>query len=239
MSNIDENSVLRRSNKKSKLPGISVIFMGFIIIGMAIVLIIDANNKENNYISAPAKEYSAEKYYEAGKPYYKVRYVYKVNNKSYYYNDPEKHFNTYDEIITIKYDKNNPNDIYISGYYIYYIILCGVGVVVLILGIIKLISITSKDPEKIIIGEIYDAFTCIGGRKYYIRSLDNEFKPLPPEKTEYFSYFSSDSNSFVIGRKVKFNAYKYGEALLTDMTTDNKAASNINKLKTTDFIFYK
>lgn len=239
MENINEDSILRNNTKKSKTPGISVIFMGLIIIGMAIVLILDANNKNKNYITIPATVSTADKLYEAGKPYYKVKYVYVVNNKKYYYNDPKKHFSGYDEIITIKYNKNKPSDIYISGYYIYYILLCGFGVVVLILGIIKLISLTSKDSEKIIIGEIYDSFTCVGGKKYYIRSLDNTFKPLPVENTEYFSYFSNDSTNFVIGKKVKFNAYKYGEALLTDITTDKKTAYVINELKITDFIFYK
>ena len=239
MNNINEDIILRNNTNKSKTPGVSVIFMGLIIIGIALVLIIDANNKEKKYIAAPAKVSTTEKSYEAGKPYYKVKYVYVVDGKKYFYNDPEKHFSGYDQVITIKYNNNNPSDIYISGYYIYYILLCGFGVVVFILGIIKLVSLTSKNAEKIIIGEIYDAFTCIGGKKYYIKSLDNSFKPLPEEKTEYFSYFSDDYNNFVIGRKVKFNAYKYGEALLTDTTTDKKIAYVINELKTTDFIFYK
>ena len=239
MDNMNEDSVLRFTKKKSKMPGISVIFMGLVIIGMAIVLIIDANNKEENYIAAPATVSTTDKLYEAGKPYYKVKYVYFVDDKKYYYNDPEKHFNDYDQVITIKYNKSNPSDIYISGYYIYYIILCGIGVVVFILGIIKLISLTSKNSEKIITGEIFDSFTCVGGKKYYIRSLNSDFKALPEENTEYFSYFSNDSNNFVIGRKVKFNAYKYGDVLLTDNIGNNKIASNINELKITDFIFYK
>ena len=141
MNNINEDSILRCNNKKSKLPGLSVIFMGLVIVGMAIVLIIDANNKEKNYVAAPAKVSTVDKLYEVGKPYYKVKYVYIVNDKKYYYNDPEKHFNDYDDVVTVKYNKNNPSDIYISGYYIYYIILCGIGVVVFILGIIKLISL--------------------------------------------------------------------------------------------------
>ena len=239
MDNINEDSILRCNNKKSKLPGISVIFMGLIIIGMAVVLIMDANKKEESFVAAPAKVSTVDKLYEAGKPYYKVKYVYVVDDKKYYYNDPEKHFNGYDEVITIKYNKSNPNDIYISGYYIYFIVLCGIGVVVFILGIIKLIALTSKDSEKIIVGEIFDSFTCIGGKKFYIRSLDSNFNPLPDEKTEYFSYFSNDFNNFVIGRKVKFNAYKYGDVLLTEAISNNKEASSINSLKTTDFIFYK
>ena len=76
-------------------------------------------------------------------------------------------------------------------------------------------------------------------KKYYIRSLDNSFNLLPPEKMEYFSYFTNDSNNFFIGRKIKFNAYKYKEALLTDDIGNNRIAYNINELKTNDFIFYK
>ena len=239
MENINEDSVLRVNVKKSKMPGISVIFMGLIIIGMAIVLIIDANNKNKNYVAVSARVFRTTKAYEAGKPYYKVQYQYIVKNEKYYYNDPIKYFNGFDDIITIKYNKNNPSEVYISSYYIYYIILCGVGVIVLILGIIKLISITSKNAEKIIVGEIFDALTCIGGKKYYIRSLDNSFNLLPPEKMEYFSYFTNDSNNFFIGRKIKFNAYKYKEALLTDDIGNNRIAYNINELKTNDFIFYK
>ena len=239
MDNINEDSILRNNIKRSKAPGISVIFMGLIIIGMAIVLIIDANNKEKNYISVSAKVFRTDKLYEAGKPYYKVKYQYIVNNKKYYYDDPKRYFDPYDEIIVLKYNKNNPKDIYISSYYIYYIIIGGAGVVVFILGIIKLLSITSKNKEKIVIGEIYDALTCIGGKKFYIRSLDNNFKALPPEKTEYFSYFTNDLNDFKIGKKLKFNAYKYRETLLTEDIGDNRSIYNINELKLGDFIFYK
>ena len=239
MENINEDSVLRVNVKKSKMPGISVIFMGLIIIGMAIVLIIDANNKNSTYIAVSANIYSSEKGYQAGKPYYKVRYQYIVNNKKYYYDDPVKHFERPDDVITLKYNKQNPKELYITSYYIYYIIGCGVGVVVLILGIIKLVSLTSKNAEKIVVGEIFDALTCIGGKKYYIRSLDASFQPLPPEKTEYFSYFSNDYTNFKIGKKVKFNAYKYKEALLTDNIGNNRIAFDINELKINDFIFYK
>lgn len=239
MENINEDSVLRNNVKKSKMPGISVIFMGLIIIGMAVVLILDANEKNNSYIAVSANIFSSEKDYQAGKPYLKVRYQYIVNNKKYYYDDPEKHFERPDDVITLKYNKDNPKDLYISSYYIYYIIGCGVGVIVFILGIIKLVSLTSKNAEKIIVGEIYDALTCVGGRKFYIRSLDSSFQLLPPEKTEYFSYFSNDYNNFQIGKKVKFNAYKYREALLTDDIGNNRMAYNINELKVNDFIFYK
>lgn len=239
MDNINEDSVLRNNVKKSKMPGISVIFMGLIIIGMAVVLILDANEKNSDYIAISANIYSSEKEYQAGKPYYKVRYQYIVNDKKYYYDDPVKHFETPDEVITLKYNTKNPKELYISSYYIYYIIGCGVGVIVFILGIIKLVSLTSKNAEKIIVGEIFDAFTCVGGKKFYIRSLDNSFQQLPSEKIEYFSYFTNDYNNFKIGKKVKFNAYKYKEALLTDDIGNNRVAYNINELKINDFIFYK
>ncbi len=239
MNNINENNILRNNIKHSKAPGISVIFMGLIIISIGIILILDANNKEKNYISVSSRVFQVDKSYEAGKPYYKVKYQYVVNDKKYYYNDPKKYFNSYDEVIVLKYNKNNPKEIYISSYYIYYIILCGIGVVVFILGIIKLISLTSKNKEKIIVGEIYEALTCIGGKKFYIRSLDNNFKALTPEETEYFSYFTNDLNNFKIGKKLKFNAYKYREALLTEDIGNNRFASNINELKIGDFIFYK
>ena len=239
MKNTNEDNILRNNIKLSKTPGVCVIFIGLIIIGIAIVLIIDANNKNKNYVSISAKVSSTDKLYEAGKPYYKVKYEYVVNNKKYYYNDPKKYFNNYDEIIVIKYNKNNPKDIYLSSYYIYYIILCGFGVVVLVLGIIKLISLTSKNKDKIVVGEIYDVLTCIGGKKYYIRTLDDNFRPLQPEKIEYFSYFTNDYNNFKIGRILKFNAYKYKEALLTENIGNNINAYNINELKTSDFIFYR
>lgn len=239
MENINEDSILKNKVKRSKMPGISVIFMGLIIIGMAVVLILDANKKNENYVAVSAKVFRTTKGYEAGKPYYQVKYQYIVNNEKYYYDDPTKYFDDFDDVISIKYNKSNPSEVYISSYYIYYIILCGVGVIVFILGIIKLVSITSKNAEKIIIGEIYDALTCIGGKKYYIRSLDNSFQPLPPEKTEYFSYFTNDSTDFVIGKKLKFNAYKYKEALLTDDIGNNIIAYSINELKLNDFIFYK
>lgn len=239
MENINEDSILRVSVKKSKMPGISVIFMGLIIIGMAIVLIIDSNNKNSSYVAVSANIYSSEKGYQAGKPYYKARYQYIVNEKKYYYDDPVKHFERPDEVITLKYNTKKPNELYISTYYIYYIIGCGVGILIFILGIIKLISLTSKNAEKIVVGEIFDALTCVGGKKFYIRSLDNSFQPLPTEKTEYFSYFTNDYNNFKIGKKIKFNAYKYKEVLLTDNIGNNRMAFNINELKISDFIFYK
>ena len=139
MDNINEDNILRNNIKRSKAPGIAVIFMGLIIIGISIVLIIDANNKDKKYITTSARLYTKDKLYEAGKPYYKIKYEYIANNKKYYYSDPTKYFNNYDEVIVLKYDKNNPKDIYISSYYIYYIIIGGVGVIIFILGIIKLV----------------------------------------------------------------------------------------------------
>lgn len=237
--NIDEKSILLGNVKKSKVPSISIIFMGLIIIGMAAVLIIDANNKDKNYKTTAGTVNSTQKAYETGKPYYKVRYQYTVNKKTYYYSDPKKYFDGYDEVITIKYNKDNPKEIYISSYFIYFIALGGIGVVVLILGIIKLASVTYKNSERIVIGQVYDSLTCVGGKKFFIRSLDESFNPLPSEKTEFFSYFSNDYNHFKIGRKLKFNAYKYSETAMIDDSIKDKKVININDLRINDFIFYE
>ena len=236
---IDEKSILLGNVKKSKIPSISIIFMGLIIIGMAVVLIIDANNKDQQYKTTAGTVNSTQKQYEAGKPYYKVRYQYTVNKKTYYYSDPKKYFDGYDEVITIKYNKDNPNEIYISSYFIYFIVLGGIGIIVLIIGIIKLASVTYKNSQKIIVGQIYDELTCIGGKKFFIKSLDESFNPLPPEKTEYFSYFTNDYNHFKRERKVKFNVYKYSETTMIDDSVRDKIVININDLKINDFIFYE
>ena len=99
-----------------------------------------------------------------------------------------------------------------------------------------LLSITSKRAEKIVIAVVEDTFTCVGGRKIYFRTLDENGAELPSNKVEYYSYFTDKFDQFPIGKKVKFNIFKYSEVLPTDVYKGVEIKV-VNELKIDDFIF--
>ena len=99
-----------------------------------------------------------------------------------------------------------------------------------------LISLTSNKEEKIVLTVVYDSATCVGGRKIYMKTINPDGTALPPENTEYYSYFTDKIEYFPVGRKVKFNLYKYNKSILTERFND-VIAIQVNDFKITDFIF--
>lgn len=238
-SPINEEDVLKSHIKRRKGPHIFFLFIELIIIGLGTYFFIQSNEKYKTYTVIGADFFSQEKIYEAGKPYYKAKYVYKVNDKKYYYDYPEKFEGTPDQIIQIRYNPKNPNDIYSEKESLFFIIVIATGVVLLFITIGILISISSKKKEKIITVIVEDMLTCVGGRKIYMRNINTPVDNNNPEKTEYYSYYTNQLEKFPIGQKLKFNVYKYAEVLTTETYKDKFISTTINDFKPEDFIIIK
>lgn len=235
----NENEILKSHVKRRKGPHIFFLFIELIIIGLGIYFLIQANEKYKTYIVIGADFFSQEKVYEAGKPYYKAKYVYKVNDKKYYYDYPEKFEQTPDQVIQIRYNPQNPSDIYSEKQFLFFIIVIATGAILLFITIGILISISSKKKEKIITVIVEDILTCVGGRKIYMRNINTPVDDNNPQNTEYYSYYTNQLEKFPIGQKLKFNVYKYAEVLTTEVYKDKFISNTINDFSPDDFIIIK
>ena len=235
---IDENSVLRLNKKRKKWPFVLLLLFFFAVIGGGIYFFLQSKNKYENYVVIGADLKSTEKIFEAGRPYYKGTYQYIVDGKKYYYNYSKKFEGKADNVIQIRYNPKNPNELYDSREAILFIVIIAIGGVFSLITIGILISISSKPSEKIVTVVVEDMLTCVGGRKIYMRTINSNGEDLPSDKVEYFSYFTDQLQYFPIGKKLKFNAFKYGEVLTTEKYK-NTIAGTINEFKITDFIFFK
>lgn len=234
-----EEEILRNPKKRKKGPHIFFLFLELLIVGAGIYLFMQENEKDKTYKTIGADLFLTEKVYKAGKPYYKARYTYKIKNKKYYYNYPGITEQMPDQIIQVKYNPQNPSDIYTNNMMIITIIIISIGVISFFITIGILISISSANQEKIVTAVVEDILTCVGGRKIYLRNNETPVDPNNPNKTEYYSYYTTNYKNFPIGRVVKFNAYKYNEVLTTENYKNNFTAMEINNFKTEDFIILK
>jgi len=237
-TSIDENSVLRLNKKVKKWPFVLLMLLFLSVIGFGVFLLIQSINKYNNYTVVGADLKDTKKIFEAGRPYYVGTYEYIVDGKKYYYDYPKKFEGNVDNVIQIRYNPKNPNELYKSSEFVICIIVISVGAILFFITIGILISVTSKGAEKIVNVVVEDVLTCVGGRKIYMRTVNENGGVLSPEVTEYFCYFTNQLQYFPIGKRIKFNAFKYGEALSTERYKD-KIAFSVNEFKITDFIFYK
>lgn len=234
--NIDEDKKLRLTKKRKKWPFILILLISFIGMGIGGYFLYKSINKYNTYKVVGADLISKEKIYEAGRPYYVGKYQYVVAGEKYYYNYDKKFEGDPDSIIQIKYKPSNPNILYNSKEPIIFIAIIAGSFVLSLVMIGILLSITSKMAEKIVVTIVEDTATCVGGRKIYMRTIDPSGVELPKDKIEYFSYFTDKFEKFPIGKKVKFNAFKYSEVLSTEKYKDNIAMS-VNEFNIDDFIF--
>ena len=69
-----------------------------------------------------------------------------------------------------------------------------------------------------------------------MKTINPDGTALPPEQTEYYSYFTDKIQYFPVGRKVKFNLFKYRKSITTEKFNDIITVQ-INDFEITDFIF--
>lgn len=230
------DDALKPKAKKKRTPYVIFLIIEIIIIGGLAYLISEDINKYNSYTIIGADLFNQEKVYKAGKPYYKARYIYKVDNKEYYYDYPSLYSSEPDQIIQIKYNAKNPQEVYSRKTTIILIIaIACVGVLALI-TIGTIISLSTPQKQKIITAIIEDILILAHGRKIIMRNIDTPVDINNPNNTEYYSYFTENPQNFKIGQKLKFNANKYNEVLTTEIYNNIFETQNINELKLDDFI---
>lgn len=212
---------------------IFLIFISLLVIGLSIYLLVKDNEKYETYKTTAADIVDYEKVYKNGLTYYKGNYKYVVNKKEYYYTEPNMTTHLPDEIIRIKYDAKNPNNVYDENaskmFFIMLFVAGGFG----ILSFIIMAALTSSKVAKELIVQVIEEVNCVGGRRIYLNdiSIKNNDKDFYTKK--YYVYFSND-NKFKVGALLKFNLYKYGEAFTSEKYR-NVSARVIYHFKDDDF----
>lgn len=233
---IDEDKILRVHRKVRKTPFILLFLLCIAIITFGVYNFLQSKDKYENYVVIGADLLRTEKKYQAGVPYYLGTYRYKVNDKKYDYNYPKRFDVKPDLVIQIRYNPDNPKELYNRNETLLYIGIAAGGVLIFLVTFGVLISLTSKKDEKIVLAVVYDSASCVGGRKIYMKTINPDGTLLAPNQTEYYSYFTDKTMYFPVGRKVKFNLFKYKKSISTEKFND-VITIQINDFKITDFIF--
>ncbi|MBP3840915.1 MAG: hypothetical protein IK997_02180 [Bacilli bacterium] len=233
---VDEDKVLRVHRKVKKTPFVLLFLLSIGIVAFGVYNFLQSKDKYNNFVIIGADLLRTEKKYQAGVPYYLGTYRYVVDGKKYDYNNPTRFEGKPDLVIQIRYNPDNPKELYNRNETLIYIGVFSLGIIVFLVTFGVLISLTSNKEEKIVLTVVYDSATCVGGRKIYMKTINPDGTALPPENTEYYSYFTDKIEYFPVGRKVKFNLYKYNKSILTERFND-VIAIQVNDFKITDFIF--
>ena len=216
---------------------IFLIFVSLLVVGLSVYLLVKDNEKYETYKTTAADIVDYEKIYKNGLTYYQGNYRYVVNKKEYYYTSPNITTHLPDEIIRIKYDSKNPNNIYDENdskrLFIMLFIAVGFGVLSFIISA----ALTSSKVAKELIVQVIEEVNCVGGRRIYLNdiSIKNDDKDFYTKK--YYVYFSNDEK-FKVGALLKFNLYKYGEAFTSEKYR-NVSARVIYNFKNDDFEIVK
>ena len=237
LSGVDEDKVLRINKKVRKAPFILLFIFSLVLLGVGIHFFLQSKAKYDNYVVIGADLKRTEKVFEAGVPYYMGTYKYVVDGKKYTYKYSKKFEGNPDRVIQIRYNPKNPSELYDSHETIFFIIVSAAGGLLFLVTFGVLISKTSKKEEKIVLAVVFDSATCVGGRKIYMKTINPDGTAMKPEETEYYSYFTDKYDRFPVGKRVKFNLYKYNKSILTEKFNDIITVQ-INSFSLDDFIFY-
>ena len=233
MENNTNTETTKIFNQKLRVFFIVLIFISLLTVGLSIYLLVKDNEKYETYKTTAADIVDYEKIYKNGLTYYKGNYRYIVNKKEYYYTAPNMTTRLPDEIIRIKYDNKNPNNVYDKNeskrLFIMLFIAVGIG----IFSFIITAALTSTKVAKELILQVIEEVNCVGGRRIYLNdiSIKNDNKDFYTKK--YYVYFSNNEK-FKVGALLKTNIYKYGE-VFTSEKYRNVSARVIYHFKDDDF----
>lgn len=230
------NNVPIKKTKKGKKKYIFLFIVGLLLTILGIYLYTKNETKSNSFVSIAADIYSSEKVYKAGKPYYKARYSYKVDGKEYKYDYPEETESYPQDVIVIKYNKKNPQEIYNNKFDLYFIGLSIVGIIISAISVIVIIAKNTALPDKNIVAVVEELVTCVGGSRIYL----SDIAILPTDNRaateKYYVLFSNNLGKYALGNQISFNANKYGEFLSTEKYKDNKIAKSLHDFKDEDLV---
>lgn len=222
------------SKKTAKKFLIFLIILGILMISLATYLLIDDNNKYNNYTIIAADLLRQETVNEKGITYKRGIYKYIVNKKEYFYTSQKLTTTTPEKITQVKYNPEDPNKIYNEKLSSYYFILLFSGIALSFISIIILISLSKSKLQEIITVQVIEQVTCVGGRRIYLDNIKIPNTDPNAIATKYYVYFSNDLNKFAIGNKLQLNIYKYNEVLTTEKY-NNISARTLYDFKDEDF----
>lgn len=234
--NITNNQIQPQINTKQQLRKFFVflIILGIILSLIATFLLINDNKKYNTYTITAADLIRTEKVYKNEIPYYKGIYKYKIKHKEYFYNSQKLTSQTPEQLIQVKYNPTNPNDIYNEDASKYFFIILFSGLGLSFISIIVVVSLSSTKQEKIITVQVVNQVTCVGGRRIYLSDISIPDTSKEATTSKYYVYFSNDLKKFNIGNKLNFNIYKYNEVFTTE-PYNNVIARAIYNFKDEDF----
>lgn len=209
-----------------------LIFVGIVIIGISIYLLIDNNKKYNTYIPMAADLISQEKVTKGGIEYYQGTYKYIIEKKEYFYKSKKLYSNTPDKIIQIKYNKSDPTTLYNEDASKLYFIILFSGIGLSFISMIIAISLSSSKLKEIITTQVIEQVTCVGGRRIYLVNINTI--NTQTEDNKYYVYFTNDLKKFAIGNKLSFNLYQYSEVFTTEKYR-NTTAKTLYNFQNDDF----
>ena len=225
-----------KKKKKGRLKYVFLFLLGIAVIAGGIYLYKENVRKNETYVTIAADLYSSEKIYKAGKPYYKAVYKYIVEGEDYKYNYPEETETYPQNVIVIKYNAEDPSDVYNKDYDIYCIIISVIGAVLSTISIIVIIAKSSTIPDKNIVAVVEELVTCVGGNRVYLADISIPANHNRALKEKYYFLFSNNEEKYKIGNQITFNANKYGEFLPTEAYKNNIIAKSLNDYKEEDLI---
>lgn len=208
----------KKKSSRSKLRSffIFLIIVGIIGIIISSCLLIIEHQKYKNYISIAADFISSEKVYKNGISYNQPTYKYKVKGKEYFFKSNALYLNNPEKIIEVKYNPQNPNQIYHGEYSNSFLIALLVSMAFSFTSSMIAISLSGSKLEKIITVQVIEQVTCVGGRKIYLDNINMKKEEPDAIHRKYYVYFTDDLQKFAFGNKLTFNVYKYSEVLTTE-----------------------
>lgn len=233
---VDEDKVLRINKKVKKAPFVLLFLFSLGLLGGGIYYFLQSKAKYDNYVIIGADLQRTEKLFEAGVPYYIGTYKYVVDGKKYTYKYSKKFEGSPDKVIQIRYNPKKPSELYDSRETMFFLIIAASGGLIFLVTFGVLIAKTAKKEEKIVVAVVFDSATCVGGRKIYMKTINQDGTAMKPEEEEYYSYFTDKYEKFPVGKRVKFNLFKYNKSILTEKFND-VVTVQINSFKLDDFIF--
>ena len=186
-----------------------LVFDAFVILGVTIGLFVYDNYKYNTYKIIPADLIETTKTYVGGVAYYQGKYKYKIDKKEYFYLSPKLYRDSADQIIQIKYNSEDPLDIYNENDSKMYLITIIVCAVLIIFFIVIAVSLTPSKTVLMITAQVIEDVNCVGGRRIYLSDINITDTNID----KYYVCFSKDFNKFRVGNILYFNKFKYGEGI--------------------------
>ncbi len=193
-----------------------LIFICIVIVLSMIYLIYSENKKYDTYIETAADRVDFKKVNKNGIDYYQGNYKYIVNKKEYFYTSKVLYSDRPDTIIQIRYNKENPKEVFDKDLANTYLIIALVTGGIEFILILITISISPTKLVEYVTCQVVETVNCVGGKRIYLCDVNIPNTSPDYYDKKYYVYFSNNDELFKIGNILKFNKYKYKEVFTTE-----------------------